>query len=207
MVIGLVSLLTLVGCKTTEQTASNNVKSVENIKEQDNQIGVKEVQITDIEVAAETVVEELVVDPTIENKLVATEQVKTLASLIGKSSAEARSILGEPSTSKNLDGTDILLVDYYKLEYLNEIAKVEVIYNDDKKQVNFVSFTILSADDIDATKENLISTLTELYGESSIERIVDKKGKRNLNWSDDTLIYDLKYFENNISLDIYEADK
>lgn len=199
--IGLMSLMVLVGCNTTNETMSNGARMASSAQES-LEAGSVEARMIDTEAVAEPEV-----NPAAELKEAAEMQVTTLASLIGKSSTEARAILGEPSSSKNLENTDILLVDYYKLEYLGEIAKVEVIYNDDKKQVNFVSFTILKADNIDNTKENLIATLTDLYGESSIERIVDKKGKRNLNWTDGTLIYDLKYFESNISLDIYEADK
>ncbi len=202
LVIGLMSLMALVGCNTASETASNGAKVASLEENQDTlEVDNEKAKTLGTDVAQE------VVDPAVEMKKAAETQIKTLASLIGKSSTEARKILGEPSSSKDLEDTDVLLVDYYRLEYLGEIAKVEVIYNDDKQQVNFVSFTILKADHIDTTKENLITTLTDLYGESSIERIVDKKGKRNLNWTDDTLVYDLKYFESNISLDIYEADE
>lgn len=205
--IGLVSLTLLVGCNTNNQTVSSETgKAASEKAETEQTLVAEEGGQTENASSAEPAAEPEV-DPAVENKKAAEEQIKSLASLIGKSQSDVKAVMGEASMSKNLDNTDILLVDYYKVEYLNEIAKVEVIYNDDAQKVNFVSFVILAADDIDNTKENLSSTLTDLYGESSIERIVDVKGKRNLNWTDGTLIYDLKYFGSNISLDIYEADK
>lgn len=205
--IGLISLTALVGCTTTKETVSNEVEkaSSENIQTQELMSEpVAEAKLGE-EVETRTAVAE--VDPVEESKKLATEEIQTLASLIGKTSDEVDAILGEPSSSKNLEDTDILLVKYYKVDFLGETAKVEVIFNDDKQVVNYVSFTILSANDIEGTKENFASALTELYGESSIERIENVKGKRNRNWKDETLAYQLRYFENNIALNIYELDK
>lgn len=205
--IGLISLTALVGCTTTKETVSNEVEkaSSENIQTQELMSEpVAEAKLGE-EVETRTAVAE--VDPVEESKKLATEEIQTLASLIGKTSDEVDAILGEPSSSKNLEDTDILLVKYYKVDFLGETAKVEVIFNDNKQVVNYVSFTILSANDIEGTKENFASALTELYGESSIERIENVKGKRNRNWKDETLAYQLRYFENNIALNIYELDK
>lgn len=209
--IGLISLTALVGCTTTQETVSNEVEkaSSENIQTQELMSEpVAEAKLEE-EVEARAVVEatEPEVDPVEESKKTTIEEIQTLASLIGKTSEEVDTILGEPATTKNLEDTDILLVKYYKVDFLGETAKVEVIFNDDKQVVNYVSFTILSADDIEGTKENFASALTELYGESSIERIENVKGKRNRNWKDETLAYQLRYFENNIALNIYELDK
>lgn len=209
--IGLISLTALVGCTTTQETVSNEVEkaSSENIQTQELMSEpVAEAKLEE-EVKARAAVEaaEPEVDPVAESKKTTTEEIQTLASLIGKTSEEVDTILGEPATTKNLEDTDILLVKYYKVDFLGETAKVEVIFNDDKQVVNYVSFTILSADDIEGTKENFASALTELYGESSIERIENVKGKRNRNWKDETLAYQLRYFENNIALNIYELDK
>ena len=209
--IGLISLTALVGCTTTQETVSNEVEkaSSENIQTQELMSEpVAEAKLGE-EVEARAAVEatEPEVDLVAESKKTTTEEIQTLASLIGKTSEEVDSILGEPATTKNLEDTDILLVKYYKVDFLGETAKVEVIFNDDKQVVNYVSFTILSADDIEGTKENFASALTELYGESSIERIENVKGKRNRNWKDETLAYQLRYFENNIALNIYELDK
>lgn len=200
--IGLISLTALVGCTTTKETVSSEVEkaSSENIQTQE----LMSEPVAE-EVEARAAVAE--VDPVEESKKLAREEIQTLASLIGKTSDEVDAILGEPSTSKNLEDTDILLVKYYKVDFLGETAKVEVIFNDDKQVVNYVSFTILSANDIEGTKENFASALTELYGESSIERIENVKGKKNRNWKDEILAYQLRYFENNIALNIYELDK
>lgn len=211
IVIGLTSLCVLVGCTTTKETISDKAEkaSSENVQTQalvsDLAAEAESGDEVETQVAAKTAEQE--VDPVEESKKVAIEEIQTLASLIGKNSDEVIEILGEPSSTKNLEDTDILLVHYYKVDFLGETAKVEVIFNDDKQVVNYVSFTILSANDIEGTKENFASALTELYGESSIERIENVKGKRNRNWEDETLAYQLRYFENNMALNIYELDK
>ena len=211
IVIGLTSLCVLVGCTTTKETISDKAEkaSSENVQTQalvsDLAAEAESGDEVETQVVAKTVEQE--VDSVEESKKVAIEEIQTLASLIGKNSDEVIAILGEPSSTKNLEDTDILLVHYYKVDFLGETAKVEVIFNDDKQVVNYVSFTILSANDIEGTKENFASALTELYGESSIERIENVKGKRNRNWEDETLAYQLRYFENNMALNIYELDK
>lgn len=199
MVVGLVSLCTCVGCGTAQESVSTAVN-------QQVETAPEVIPETTPEVT-EAPVETPKVDPVEESKKTAKEQIQTLASLIGKKATEVDAILGEPASVQNLEDSDILLVRYYKLEYLNEIAKVEVVFNDHEQVVNYVSFVILKADDINSSKETLINSLTELYGESTIERFMDVKGKQNRNWYDETLTYDLKYYENNISLDIYPSDK
>jgi len=211
MAIGLMSLMTLVGCGVTQQTVSNEVERATsgNVQTQESlSESVAEAKIgeeVETQVIAETPVPE--VDPVEEKKKTTIEEIQKLASLIGKTSDEVNVILGEPSSTKNLEGTNILLVKYYKVDFFGETAKVEVIFNTDKQIVDYVSFTILSADDVESTKENFASALTELYGESSIERIENVKGKRNRNWKDEAIAYQLRYFENNIALNIYELDK
>ena len=211
IVVGLVSLMTLVGCTATQETVSNEVERASSGNVQTQELlsepvaGAKLGEEVEAQVAVEAT--ESAVDPVEESKKTTTEEIQTLASLIGKTSDEVDAILGEPAAIKNLEDTDILLVKYYKVDFLGETAKVEVIFNDDKQIVNYVSFTILSADDIEGTKENFASVLTELYGESSIERIENVKGKRNRNWKDEILAYQLRYFESNIALNIYELDK
>lgn len=210
IIIGLMSVMTLVGCTTTQETvsdkvehaaASGTVQTQELVSEP-----VAEAKLGE-EAQAQSVDELTQVSSLEESKKIATERVQILASLIGKNAEEVHAIMGEPTSSKNLEDTDILLVNYYKIDFLGETAKVEVIFNDDKQVVNYVSFTILSADDIEATKETFASALTDLYGDSSIERIENVKGKRNRNWADATLAYQLRYFENNIALNIYELDQ
>lgn len=207
--IGLVSLTALVGCTTTKETVSNEVERASSGNVQTQELLAEPAAKADEEVGTQAAAEvaEPEVDPVEESKKTATEEVQTLASLIGKTSDEVNAILGEPASTKNLEDTDILLVNYYKVDFLGETAKVEVIFNDDKQVVNYVSFTILSADDIEGTKETFAAALTDLYGEPSIERIENVKGKRNRNWKDETLAYQLRYFENNIALNIYELDK
>lgn len=205
LIVGLVSLSALVGCGSTQESASGSVEKA-------TSGNVQEVQETAPEVSTSPDVEETAtpspeVDPAEVSKETAKEQIQTLSSLIGKSAQEVDAALGEPANVQNLEDTDILLVRYYKVEYLNEIAKIEVVFNDDAQVVNYISFVILKADDIESSKETLANALTELYGESSIERYVDVQGRQNRNWQDETLMYDLRYFENNISLDIYPLEK
>ena len=208
IVIGLISVMTLVGCTTSqeavssevEQSTSGTVETQEVVSEP-----IAEARLGEESQAVAELSQEI--NALEDSKKTAKERVETLASLIGKTADEVHAVLGEPTSSKNLEQTDILLVNYYKVDFLGEIAKVEVIFNDDKQVVNYVSFTILSADNIEGTKEIFTSALTDLYGEPSIERIENVKGKRNKNWADKTLAYQLRYFENNIALNIYELDK
>lgn len=209
IVIGLMSVMTLVGCTTTQETVSNEVERAASGTVQTQELVSEPVAEAKLgqESEVQSVAELTQATSLEESKKAAVERVQILASLIGKNAEEVHAIMGEPTSSKNLEETDILLVNYYKIEFLGETAKVEIIFNDDKQVVNYVSFTILSADDIEATKETFASALTDLYGESSIERIENVKGKRNRNWADETLAYQLRYFENNIALNIYELDQ
>lgn len=209
IVIGLMSVMTLVGCTTTQETVSNEVELAASGTVQTQELVSEPVAEAKLgqESEVQSVAELTQATSLEESKKAAVERVQILASLIGKNAEEVHAIMGEPTSSKNLEETDILLVNYYKIEFLGETAKVEIIFNDDKQVVNYVSFTILSADDIEATKETFASALTDLYGESSIERIENVKGKRNRNWADETLAYQLRYFENNIALNIYELDQ
>lgn len=213
MAMGLVSVCTLVGCSSAQESESNAVDSniTTETVEQKVETEAKIETTTETDVKTEPEVEETVakpeVDPAEEKKKTAAVQVQALASLIGKKAEEVDAILGEPASVQNLEDSEILLVRFYKVEYLNEIAKIEVVFNDVEQTVNYVSFVILKADDITATKENIATTLTELYGESTIERYLDVKGRQNRNWYDDNLTYDLTYYGDNIALDIYPTDK
>lgn len=204
MVLSLVSLYACVGCGNAQESRSNSVEQQVNT-EANETLGVEELQLAEAKETPQEAVPQ--VDPAVAKNETAKEQIQTLSSLIGKKAEEVDAILGEPANVQNLEDTDILLVRYYKLEYLDEIAKVEVVFNDHEQVVNYVSFVILKTDDITASKEILANALTELYGESTIERFVDKKGRQNRSWQDDTLTYKLTYYEDNISLDIYPADK
>lgn len=206
MMIGMVSLVTLVGCGQSNQPVSASGEVAEKAIESEQPSEVPTEAPTQIEAEPEaTPTPE--VDKAEENKKATTEQIQNIASLIGKKAEEVDAVLGEPANVQNLEQTDILLVRYYKVDYLDEMAKVEAVFNDNEQVVNYISFFIPQANDIEATKENLINTLTELYGESTIERYVDVQGRQNRNWSDENLTYELTYFENNIVLDIYPTDK
>lgn len=216
MIIGLVSLGTLVGCgqsaSAVAQTESNGVEAQAS-ETQANEAPTSEQGARALEEPSPepSVSPEPSAEPekdlAEQNKQSTVEQIQDLASLIGKKADEVDAVLGEPSSTKNLEKTDILLVRYYKVDYLDEMAKVEAIFNDDEQVVNFVSFFIPQANDIEATKENLFNTLTELYGESTIERYLDVQGRLNRNWTDGTLTYELTYIDDNIVLDIYPVDK
>ena len=197
--IGMISLVTLVGCAQSDQSVNTSLEQTETTAQS--------------EMPSEAPTEEPEASPTPEvdiaeeNKKATSEQIQNMASLIGKKAEEVDAVLGEPANVQNLEQTDILLVRYYKVDYLDEMAKVEAVFNDNEQVVNYISFFIPQANDIEATKENLFNTLTELYGESTIERYVDVQGRQNRNWSDGSLTYELTYFENNIVLDIYPTDK
>ena len=198
VIIGMMSLFALVGCQSTQSVS----QSVESAPEATPEASPEVKESPSPEPSKEPEVDQATI-----NQQTATEQIQTLAGLIGKTAKEVDTVLGEPANIQNLEETDILLVRYYKLEYLKEIAKVEVVFNDNEQVVNYISFVILKADDIDATKENLAHSLTELYGESTIERYLNVNGRQNRNWYDENLTYELTYYENNISLDIYPSDK
>ncbi len=205
MVIGLVSLYACVGCGSAQESASSSVEnSVESSVEQKEPTEGAETPTTN---EAKTAEVEPEVDPAVTNAETAKEQIQALSSLIGKKAEEVDAILGQPVSIQNLEDSDILLVRYYRVPYLNETAKIEVIFNDNEQVVNYVSFMVLKADNIASSKEILVDALTQLHGESTIERYVDVKGKQNRNWQDETLTYELNYYENNISLDIYPTDK
>ena len=202
MTIGMVSLVTLVGCGQSNEPASASASSTEIAAQ--SEVPSEEPTKAPAESEATPTPE---VDTAQENKKATTEQIQNIASLIGKKAEEVDAVLGEPANVQNLEQTDILLVRYYKVDYLDEMAKVEAVFNDNEQVVNYISFFIPQANDIEATKENLFNTLTELYGESTIERYIDVQGRQNRNWSDENLTYELTYFENNIVLDIYPTDK
>lgn len=206
MIVGMVSLSLLVGCATQDSTTGTADKAAaENQQTQEALQATAEASQTPE--VSESPSPSPSMDPAEARKQAAKEQIEALAGLIGKKAEEVDAVLGKPANVQNLEDTNILLVRYYKIEYLDEIAKVEVVFNDSEQVVNYISFVILQANDINESKETIASTLTEDYGESSIERFVDVSGRKNRNWHDDNLIYDLRYYENNLSLDIYPIDK
>ena len=206
MIMGIVSLTLLVGCGTQERASGAAEKAAsENVQTQE--ILAATAEASESPAISESPSPSPSVDPAVAKQETAKEQIEALAGLMGKKAEEVDAVLGKPANVQNLEDTDILLVRYYKIEYLDEIAKVEVVFNDTEQVVNYISFVILQANDINESKETIAATLTEAYGESSIERFVDVSGRKNRNWHDDNLIYDLRYYENNLSLDIYPIDK
>lgn len=208
-IVSLLCLSTLVGCSGTQESSSGSVKAAvsEKVETKEN-LEASETPIeSETPVASESAEPSPEIDPAEANQKIAEDEIKLLASLIGKTAEEVDAALGTPASIQNLEDTNVLLVRYYKVEYLNEIVKIEVVFNDNKQVVNYISFVLLKADDIDSSKEILVNALTNLYGESSIERFIDVAGRQNRNWQDESLTYDLKYYENNISLDIYPSDK
>ena len=207
MVIGLVSLYACVGCGSAQESMSD---SVENTSAQEVNTEVTETPTetpTEAEAEVEAVEAEPEVDTAAQNNETAKKQIQDLTSVIGKKAEEVDAILGEPVSVQNLEDTDILLVRFYRVPFFGDTAKIEVVFNDNEQVVNYVSFMVLKADDIASTKEIMVNALTDLHGESTIERFLNVKGKQNRNWYDDVLTYDLTYFDNNIALDIYPTDK
>lgn len=182
-----------------EETTSPEAAAQETSKTKSAEPAVASETTGDIPVAPEEPVQD-------QNKEVE-EQIQTLAGLVGKTAHDVNLVLGQPSSSKNIENTKALMVNYYKIDFCGEIAKVEVVFDPDSQVVNYISFIVLLADNIDTTKQVLGDALTNLYGESTIERFVDVKGKQKRDWKNDTLVFDLAYYENNISLDIYPQDK
>ena len=216
MVIGLASLYACVGCGTAQGNAAQESvsSSVENSEEQgatteenNSSQAIQNETETALVEEEPKVEEESKVDETAQNNETAKKQIQDVSSLIGKKAEEVDAILGEPVSVQNLEDTDILLVRYYRVPFFGDTAKIEVVFNDHEQVVNHVSFMVLKADDIASTKEIMVNALTDLHGESTIERFLNVKGKQNRNWYDDVLTYELTYFDNNIALDIYPTDK
>lgn len=208
-IVSLLCLSTLVGCSSAKESSSNSVKTAtsKNVETKETLEASKTPIESETPVAIESAEPSPEVDPAETNQKTAEDEITSLASLIGKTAEEVDAVLGKPANVQNLEDTKILLVRYYKVKYLDEIVKIEVVFNDNKQVVNYISFALLKANDIESSKEILVNALTKLYGESSIERFVDVAGRQNRNWQDESLTYDLKYYENNMSLDIYPSDK
>lgn len=195
LLAGIMSLMLLTGC-----TVADAAKTPVQEKETSTATGQEVAQDEKRE-------EQTAVEATPSSEEVAKEQIQTLGSFMGKTAHDVNLALGEPSASKNIQDSKLLAANYYRVDFCDEVAKVEVNFDVDSQKVNYVSFAIIDADHIDATKEMFIQVLTNLYGESTIERFMDVKGKQRRDWNDGVLNYDLRYYENNISLEIYPLDK
>ena len=208
MVVGVLSCMSLVGCGEAQDVVSNDVVETpaareisEENQETENGEQSADAQLTEEEVATTTFVEE------VSDVEVATEQIDQLSGFIGKTAHDVNLALGQPSTSKKIENSQLIAANYYKVDFCDEVAKVEVDFDVDTQKVNYVSFTIMSANDLEATKELFVESLTQIYGESTVERYMDVKGRQRRDWNDGTLNFDLKYYQNNITLDIYPLDK
>lgn len=131
------------------------------------------------------------------------EQIETLSSLLDKDHKAVIEAMGKPIKTKHLENTDTLLVDYYDLEYKNDTAKVQVVYSDDKQVVNYISYLVIAAEDVDTLAADFKDTLTKLYGEGSVERTVRQDGKKNTYWKVDGVKYEVNYSSTNFEFNIF----
>lgn len=198
----------LVGYSTTPYSTNKKeqgtLKEGGEVKEVNQEIAVEKKEVEEVTEKAET---EATTEPKVSQEQVVTTQVTTLASFIGKKAEEVDKVLGKPSSCKKIEDSELIAANYYKVDFNDEVAKVEVDFDVDTQKVNYISFTIIDATNIIKTKEAFINALTTLHGESTIERYVNVKGKQRRDWNDGKLDYDLKYYEDNISLDIYPLDE
>lgn len=201
ILIGLLCVSSLVGCSAAKQVSGDEVAIQE-------ASATPEVVESEAPVAKSAMPSEAPSpEPTVADEDVVTEQINSLAAFIGKTAHDVNLELGQPTTSKKIEDSEMLAANYYKIELLGEIVKVEMDFDVDKQTVNYISCALMYADDIEKSKETFINALTALYGESTIERYMDVKGKQRRDWNDGTLTFDLKYFEDNLALDIYPIDK
>lgn len=207
MIVGVLCLATLVGCSQTKPVDSKVVEETADMSIEASEAPVEESATPMASETAVEVEETPSPEPKTDQNAVATEQIQQLAGLMGKTAHDVNLALGQPSTAKMIEGSQTLAANYYKVDFCDEVVKVEVDFDVDAQTVNYISFALMYADDVEASKEVFINALTELYGESTIERYMDVKGKQRRDWNDGKLTFDLKYYENNIALDIYPLDK
>lgn len=205
MIVGVLCLATLVGCSQTKPVESSTMEETAEaaIETSEAPVEASAAPRTSEASAEETPSPE----PEVDQTTVAAEQIQQLAGLMGKTAHDVNLALGQPSTSKMIEGSKTLAANYYKIDFCDEVVKVEVDFDVDAQTVNYISFALMYADDVEASKEVFINALTSLYGESTIERYMDVKGKQRRDWNDGKLTFDLKYYENNVALDIYPLDK
>ena len=136
----------------------------------------------------------------------AVKKIVGLGELVGKKQADVINVLGKAEESKTLEDTGILLADYYKQTILEQAVKIEIVYNDDKGEVNFVNMTCKQTDDVETFVEVLSAELTAQFGESSIEKITNVRGTKRRQWQDSVLTYVVSYVEETVTFDIYPTD-
>lgn len=206
LIIGVLCLSSLVGCSASQETTSDKVIAVQ----EETPSATQTSEIADNSIPEERSIqssEEPSPEQVVADEDVVTEQINSLAAFIGKTAHEVNLELGQPTTTKKIEDSEMIAANYYKIELLGEIVKVEMDFDVDQQTVNYISCALMYADDIEASKETFINALTALYGESTIERYMNVKGKQRRDWNDGTLMFDLKYYEDNLALDIYPMDK
>ncbi len=213
IVVGLISMLALTGC--FNQNAPANSEAVEPTTQavETKSLGeqeAKEAEEAEVKAAAEVAEKEAeakAVAEVVEKNQSAIKDLIALGKLIGKKQADVINLLGKAESTENLEDTNILLADYYKQTILDQAVKVEIVYNDNKGEVNFINMTCKQTDDVEAFVEAIAKELTAEFGESSIEKITNVRGTRRRQWQDSTLTYVLSYVEDTVTFDMYSTDK
>ncbi len=204
--LGLISMFTFTGC--FNQNSPVDSKGVEPITSpavtksvEEESVAVKEVE-DKAEVEAETTTKEAEV-----KNQTAIKDFIALGQLMGKKQADVIALMGKAEETKNLENTNILLADYYTQTILEQTVRIEIVYNDDKGEVNFINMTCKQTDDVEGFVEAFAKELTAEFGESSIEKITNVRGTKRRQWQDSTLTYVLSYVEDTVTLDMYLTDK
>ncbi len=210
IVVGLISMLALTGC--FNQNAPANGEAVEPTTQavETKSLGEQEAEEAEVKAAAEVAEKEAeakAVAEVVEKNQSAIKDLIALGKLIGKKQADVINLLGKAESTENLEDTNILLADYYKQTILDQAVKVEIVYNDNKGEVNFINMTCKQTDDVEAFVEAIAKELTAEFGESSIEKITNVRGTRRRQWQDSTLTYVLSYVEDTVTFDMYSTDK
>lgn len=213
IVVGLISMLALTGC--FNQKAPANSEAVEPTTQavETKSLGeqeAKEAEEAEVKAAAEVAEKEAeakAAAEVVEKNQSAIKDLIALGKLIGKKQADVINLLGKAESTENLEDTNILLADYYKQTILDQAVKVEIVYNDNKGEVNFINMTCKQTDDVEAFVEAIAKELTTEFGESSIEKITNVRGTRRRQWQDSTLTYVLSYVEDTVTFDMYSTDK
>lgn len=213
IVVGLISMLALTGC--FNQNAPANSEAVEPTTQavETKSLGeqeAKEAEEAEVKAAAEVAEKEAeakAAAEVVEKNQSAIKDLIALGKLIGKKQADVINLLGKAESTENLEDTNILLADYYKQTILDQAVKVEIVYNDNKGEVNFINMTCKQTDDVEAFVEAIAKELTTEFGESSIEKITNVRGTRKRQWQDSTLTYVLSYVEDTVTFDMYSTDK
>lgn len=208
--IGLMSMLILTGCANQQvSTSSELIASTTTPTTLPTETPtVNEPPIADKEAEALVAKEAESKEPDEKQKdQEAIKNIISLGDLIGKKQTDVINILGKADESKNLEDTDILLADYYKQTVLEQVVKLEIVYNDDKGEVNFVGMTCVKTDHTEEFVEAFSAELTAQFGESSIEKITNIRGTRRRQWQNGMLTYVLSYVDDTVMFNIYPTDQ